>query len=59
MTATSVLGVEGNNKTLLRKPKVKTLLALLVPTATQNTGGEVLLQRRMVVRGLWEKVFVH
>lgn len=59
MTATSVLGVERNNKTLLRKPKVKTLLALLVPTATQNTGGEVLLQRRMVVRGLWEKVFVH
>lgn len=39
MTATSVVGVEENNRTLLRKPKVKTSFALVVPTATQNTCG--------------------
>lgn len=39
MTATSVVGVEENNRMLLRKPKVKTLLVLWVPTVTQNTCG--------------------
>lgn len=31
------VGVEKNNRMLLRKPKVKTFFALVVPTATPNT----------------------
>ena len=51
MTATSVVGVEENNRTLLRKPKAKTLFALVLPTATRNTCGCLVRQKRWLCVG--------